>query len=190
MADKKWVRNHALKTAVGVLVTAGVTALLAWLVPPVKRLLGSTLDLIIDLLQWFGQPVEVARWHYWLLALVCVGVAIVLLRAILARMRSSIPTYTSYTIDTFFEIVWRWNYPPFGGVGEPQPYCPQCDRAMIYYYASYSPTCGVVCEHCKLKREFDGSPEDLTQRVRREIDVNLRNNRWIASVNNEGKPKS
>jgi hypothetical protein len=39
MAEKGWIREHAVKTVIAVMVTSATLAVLAWLVPPLKGFL-------------------------------------------------------------------------------------------------------------------------------------------------------
>jgi hypothetical protein len=131
MPEKGWVREHAVKTVIGTLIVLSLTALF----PSVHEVLSSVPSYLSTFFAWLGAPVQSPRWWYWTLIVIASAVAVGIIAVIAALIRSSgLPRHHAYTSDTFFGVVWRWQWPAgrFVDSEDLTPYCPECDRLMPF----------------------------------------------------------
>jgi hypothetical protein len=83
MAEEKgWIRRHTLAATITALIAIGVPALLIWVSPGFRNVVTSAPG-------WLAAPVRVARWHYWLLALISGGYILITLLALAAAFTFS-----------------------------------------------------------------------------------------------------
>lgn len=87
-----------------------------------------------------------------------------------------------YTTDEFFGIRWRWRYGNDGGVYGLVSFCPACDYQVYAADASayiVAPHISYRCEDCdRTLGEFEGTSEELENRVIRAIQKKIRTFTW------------
>ena len=122
-------------------ITAGVIAVLGllakWLLPGLAHL---TATFFLTVWHWFVHPVNVP---VWLLTALSLYTGITLLRVYLRHRKRTHKTATAqksqqphephstdYRCDVFHQITWRWHYGYGGQLGEPAPYCLDCDTEI------------------------------------------------------------
>jgi hypothetical protein len=193
MAEKAWLREHAIKTAVGTILALALGAVVAALSPLVREWLLIALRGIGNAFHWLGQPVTVARWHYWLLAVVAIFVGIFMFVAVFAvltgRRGPAATAYLAYQEDSFFGLTWRWGYDLAGQLNRESftPYCPVCDRVIPMRSDSYDPFTRFACDACGEQVKLDGDIARNISRVIREIDLKVRKGTWIDKGKAAGK---
>jgi len=142
---------------------------------------------------WFGavsdfltSRTNVANWLLGLLGLFALCTLFILgLLAWVATRPSDhsnpLPSWQTYTTDTFFGLRWRWQY--VGGVIERlTTYCPSCDY-QIFSEPTNSYTAfdriGFKCDCCHRQLgTFDESYQSLESKVERFIHQKIRSGTW------------
>ena len=187
MAKKGWLREHALKTAVGVIVTAIVGALIAFTVIHFPGWVSAVWHGIKKLFHWLVEPVSAARWLYWLLVGIAGIVAIKFLRRVFRKSDSApVRRFTSYTRDSFFGITWRWQW-TFGGQIDSETlaaFCSMCDRRLPMMHSTYDPTTIFHCDACRDDTPLQGNLAQNLNRVLREIELKVRKGTWPDNTTN------
>jgi hypothetical protein len=187
MAEKGWLREHAVKTAVGVVVTAIVGAIITFTVYHFHGWILVVWHGIKKLFHWLGEPVNLARWFYWLLVGIAGIVTIKFLRRIFSKS-GSVPVryFTSYTQDNFFGLTWRWQWTSGGLIdaGTLTAFCSMCDRRLPMIRYPYATTTTFHCDACGDDTELQGNLGHTLNRVLREIDLKARKGTWPDNVTN------
>ena len=159
---------------VGVLTSMVATGLFDWRLP-----------------SWLQQPKELAPPveavpNWWLiggLGIAIVGVLVIVVIAILSSEQPREPTWPQYREDSFFGLIWRWQYERDGVVGPPVCFCPACDRQLTVTELQMYPTIyGLNCAvHGELYRHT-GDINDFQRNAAFEVQRKLRNGEWKTVV--------
>jgi hypothetical protein len=93
-------------------------------------------------------------------------------------------TFRDYTCDSFFGLMWRWNYDAKGKINRIRPFCPQCDRELssrnndMWANEDFSLVCsahGTIRGKIRSINEFEGDAVH-------EAELNIRNAQWREKV--------
>jgi len=130
------------------------------------------------LLSTAGVPWVIVYLSWALLAL--------LLRDVIAsalRMGGAKEVPRSYTEDTFFGILWRWELTGYGKLGlNPTgltPFCPHCDMQLVHDRTDQGGNMHFRCESCdRVYSPVMGSVDSVQERVSRDIQRILRTGEW------------
>jgi hypothetical protein len=83
--------------------------------------------------------------------------------------------WLSYRQDTFLGVTWRWDY-----VGSHiaehtiAAFCPQCEMRLRAVPSSYRTIATMmICDACDFRKEVEGTPPDIVNRVARLIEREL-----------------
>lgn len=133
---------------------------------------------------WIQESTLVPNWLLIILSICTVATLIVggvMLWAIIFPEAGG-RGWRAYTTDEFFSIRWRWHYGSDGGVYGLHSFCPACDYQVYAANASAFravPRIIYRCEDCGWTlKEFEGTPEELENRVIRAIQKKLRTSTW------------
>jgi hypothetical protein len=136
-------------------------------------------------ISFLGDRVVMPRWYYYLL-LLC-GLALLVRVVIGFRNRTKIKeesiSSTDYQRDTFFGIVWRWDYFSSGEISDEMlaPYCPTDDTLLVKNpkFSFDNVNAEFYCETCKkVFTPREGSGVTLKGKVIRQIDRKIRVGEW------------
>ena len=178
MAEKGSLRRHAGMVTITAVISTTVIGIAES--PGFRGFLFQTAPGYVgSALRWLGSPVEVARWHHWLLAIAVglLGLSWILLFWTACRRR---PSFRDYAQDTFFGVTWRWRWTDCGQIDEGAitPFYPECDRQLaVARPSSYDTRTSMSCA-CGRHGELDGGWPQVVEEVAIEIDRNTRSGNW------------
>ncbi len=93
-------------------------------------------------------------WHFfftqahiagWLLTLMVLFSLSFFALAVYYLYKALLLPYVVYNVDTFYGIVWRWNYKN-GKINGLVPFCPNCDTVLVAAYEHFAHRTSFVCE--------------------------------------------
>jgi hypothetical protein len=85
------------------------------------------------------------------------------------------PEWLQYTKDTFFGVVWRWEYSG-NRIVQPIAYCPEDDTQLTVDRDAILPILNFTCDTCG--KDYGEFEEEYSDRVMRQIDQKVRNGPW------------
>jgi hypothetical protein len=140
------------------------------------------LHALAAVVRFLAQPLIIARWIFFLVCLFSIPTLYLLFRP-LTRRSPREPDFTAYRADTFFGIVWRWNYSSQGNPQNLWCFCPRCDTQLVYSEDRYPDRTQFLCEHCDQKlHELNGTKDYALSQVIRQIDRKLRGGEWKNAI--------
>ena len=107
---------------------------------------------------------------------------------IVAGIAKPSPAFRDYTHDTFFGLMWRWNYDAKGKIETIHCFCPKCDRELKsrnndeWENDDFSLLC---VEHGEVRNQIS-SINEFRDDATHEVELNIRNGNWkdrVASQN-------
>jgi hypothetical protein len=147
--------------------------------------------------RWFLSVILIV-WHFllrphqvfgWLLVILCFTAFYCVLRLITAVRRPERLTWRDYKEDSFFDILWRWDYGYRGEIHRAVPFCLRCDTQIVPQLdMDYGPwgrreVTYFICDHCDgTHLKLEDSLQDIESKVIRQIARNLRNDSWKARI--------
>jgi len=183
-----WFKRHF---ALGIVISGTACSILAWMLiewrwPWFLAPLHWLLQGVGSFASWLGAPVPVYRWWYYALWLYLIST---LLGIIYLVLKTHYLNPRQYTQDTFFDVVWRWQYADRDGfIYNLAPFCPHCDRHLQAGNEDAS-TRGRYEVHDTLECREHGliyrTPKpysEFEQIVKDEIMLKVRNGRWKGVV--------
>lgn len=143
---------------------------------------------------WFISEHAMVGWLMVLvLALAVIGL-IVIIDSVWPKSESS--NWRNYKEDEFFGVRWRWGYPG-DSIDNIAAYCPSCDTQIVACqklggYSMRSPVeeTEYYCDHCGRKCHlFNGSHDDMLNKVHRQIAREIRTGAWTSRVSKDNAKK-
>lgn len=130
-------------------------------------------------------PTALPNWIIALLGLLTFSTILIRLAALwqAAFPPNQAPTWKNYTTDTFFNLRWRWRYFDDGQLHSLCVFCPHCDLQVnpqqnLIGYRGVD-RIGFHCDKCgQSLAEFNESIGSLENKVKRHIQLKLRNQTW------------
>ncbi len=123
----------------------------------------------------------IPNWALYLL-LLCVLYVVISVFILSAKPRQ--PRITSYKMDDFLGITWRWSYQRKTPV-DPWCFCSECNTELVYTYTGSrsDQETELFCETCNITRlRHDGDKNYLINRVLRLIERKIRTEEWKAAI--------
>jgi hypothetical protein len=185
MNIKEWFKHHF---ALGLMISGTLCSILAWMILEWKLpwFLTTVKSPFHAFWMWLGTEVAVYRWWYWVLILYFV---ITIIAIAVLIFQSHIPDWKQYRADTFFDIVWRWDFDGRDGFSyHITPFCPRCDRGLELgkqedsMRAGYDVPDTLSCRHHGVIHTFAGPYDRLERIIKDEVLRKLRNGEWKTVV--------
>jgi len=135
----------------------------------------------------WGKVIQDISLPAWALGPLVIG-DIVLVLALVGKILSwhranSGPSWTDYTKDDFYGMVWRWDYSPIGGaITGLCCFCPRDDTVLVWIQShdlAVERETTFRCETCGIDfGTMRGYSWDIEGKVKRQIDRKLRTGEW------------
>lgn len=200
MTEREHLIRRIVRDVIVSVAVAGIVAFLAWL----SGLLPIIWEWIKDAWTWLIRPLSVPRVvgiPIGLVALVSLGWAVLRVyrwwRPVDAgdvgdAEGDAEPNSSQYTKDTFYEIVWTWQWASWVeyGVHNLQPYCPECDNHLVTRRPEFPRMADTVtrfyCDNCQSETAVPIGFHEIRGTICRQIDRKRRTGDWKQVVKGYG----
>jgi len=167
----KW-RRREWKWLLGPMILPIVTGVVVWVIVE-----GQCPGSFRSIAKYMSGHTQIPRWWYSLLLVVFVFAVAETIRRIWSICFHL--TYRAYVRDSFFDLEWRWSWRD-SDVSDLKAYCPTCGREVVqkYHFEHECQDATHLVFHCQQCGQLKKDTRDITKRVRREIELKVRNDEW------------
>jgi hypothetical protein len=145
----------------------------------VSLLVTALTTLLLYVRTWLSKEVNVPLGLPVLLAVALVGCIIALIVMVVRRYLHDRIKVGDYREDDIFGVRWSWD---IWQRGDFRPYCPKCDRRLLYQAANRYTDVTFTCPTGDFKAPMPGTWDETKGLLRIEVERKLRTGEWRAAV--------